>query len=120
MEGETYDWAGAGFLTAMADTVRFYRCLLYFLFGGTYKECPYFMSRLQVGTGKPVFGCTTSLHPLNSSSKVATLEWLLLSCLSREAETSPSSRKLQLRFSRHVRTCHARVLAQHTANPIDR
>lgn len=49
VEGETYDCAGANFLTAIADTVRFYRCLLYFLSGGTYKECPYFTNRLQVG-----------------------------------------------------------------------
>jgi len=48
MEGESYDWAGAGVLTAMLDTLRFYRCLLYFLSGGTYKKCPYFNERLQV------------------------------------------------------------------------
>lgn len=66
MEGETYDWAGAGFLTAMADTVRFYRCLLYFLFGGTYKECPYFTNRLQVRVGKPVFGSSGRPPPSHS------------------------------------------------------
>lgn len=49
IEGDNYDWAGASFWTAISDTVRFYRCLLYFLTGGTYKECPYFASRLQVG-----------------------------------------------------------------------
>lgn len=51
MEGELYNWAGVGILTAILDTVRFYRCLFYFLFGGTYKECPYFNERLQVTTG---------------------------------------------------------------------
>ena len=48
MEGESYNWAGASFLTAIVDTLRFYRCLLYFLSGGTFKECPHFNERLQV------------------------------------------------------------------------
>lgn len=50
MEGEAYDWAGAGFMTAIADTLRFYRCFLYFLSGGSYKECHHFSNRLQVPT----------------------------------------------------------------------
>ncbi|CAM9474598.1 unnamed protein product [Ectocarpus sp. 8 AP-2014] len=47
VEGDNYDWARASFWTAISDTVRFYRCILYFLTGGTYKECPYFATRLQ-------------------------------------------------------------------------
>ncbi|CAM9380207.1 unnamed protein product [Pylaiella littoralis] len=47
MEGEMHDGARASFLTVIADTVRFYRCLVYFLSGGTYRECQYFTSRLQ-------------------------------------------------------------------------
>lgn len=69
MEGETYDWAGAGFLTTMADTFRFYRCLLYFLSGGTYKGCPYFASRLQVRrvTSYSWVHTPPPFHPLSPS-----------------------------------------------------
>lgn len=44
---DSYDEAGIGILSAIADTFRFYRCILYFALGGNYTKCPYFVSRLQ-------------------------------------------------------------------------
>lgn len=81
MEGETYDGAEAGILTAIADTVRFYRCLLYFLSGGTYKECPYFTSRLQVGTSKPESVYATPFHSYHSSTEQGSTVFVILSLL---------------------------------------
>ena len=45
---DSYDEAGVGLFSAIADTLRFYRCILYFALGGNYTKCPYFVSRLQV------------------------------------------------------------------------
>lgn len=45
---QPHDGANVGFFSAVAYTVSFYRCLLYFLGGGGYKQCTYFADRLQV------------------------------------------------------------------------
>lgn len=50
VEGESYEGVQGGWLTAMAETARFYRCVFYFMSGGNYKQCPYFADRLQVRT----------------------------------------------------------------------
>lgn len=104
MEGETYDWGGAGFLSAVCDTVRFYRCLLYFLFGGTYKECPYFTSRLQVRTGKPVLEYRLPFtHSITRLAK-ATLSVVTIVPLMNPQASTASRQRLSCSFG-SVITC---------------
>ena len=45
---DSQDAAGVGLFSAIADTLRFYRCIVYFVLGGNYTRCPHFASRLQV------------------------------------------------------------------------
>lgn len=38
----------AGFFDAIKATISFYRCMLYFIRGSSYKACPFFADKLQV------------------------------------------------------------------------
>lgn len=41
-------------LGAIGATISFHRCVLYFMRGGSYKECPFFGDKLQVMATQPL------------------------------------------------------------------